>query len=167
MKRDLLAAVSGIHLSGSGVDLRRRILGHFPISRGPVRGRTWGDYWTVCWGWVSSLASGGEASLTYVPGPEALVPPFLSPSPSVCLSRWCALAWADACLLLTFTVQISYWPSLGVGVQDRFPHPRGRPHATVVPGECWLWRTKQCSHDLIAHDEATREQLHLGLASLL
>lgn len=43
MKRDLLAAVSGIHLSGSGVDLRRSILGHFPVSGGVVEGRIWAE----------------------------------------------------------------------------------------------------------------------------
>lgn len=43
MKRDLLAAVSGIHLSGLGVDLRKSILGHFPVSRGVVEGRIWAE----------------------------------------------------------------------------------------------------------------------------
>lgn len=101
-----------------------------------------------------SIFSSQRGRGKFVPGPEALLPPFLSPSPPVCLSRLVRI-WVSWCLppsdlhgsdiLLTRP-----WD----GLQDRLPHPRGRPQGTVVPGECWLWRT--------AHDEATRENFVWG-----
>lgn len=104
-----------------------------------------------------SIFSSQRGRGEFVPGPEALVPPFLSPSPLVCLSRL-------VCIWVSWCLPPSDLPGSDIlltrpwdGLQDRLPHPRGRLQGTVVPGECWLWRTKQCSHNLTAHDEATRE----------